>query len=74
MVVGTLMAGAQHFQSSIYPLHVGPLTVPGYAALYSLIANLVLAVVGTVVLDLMGAARGADETLPDDYLLERAGP
>ncbi|HET7584721.1 MAG TPA: sodium:solute symporter [Gemmatimonadaceae bacterium] len=71
MITGTAMAAAQHFQSSIYPLHIGGFTVPGYAAFYSVIVNLVVAVVGTLVLDMMGAARGADETAPEDYLLER---
>ncbi len=72
MAVGTLMAGAQHFGSSIYPLHLGALTVPGYAALYSLIVNLVLAAGATLALDAAGVRRGADRTEPDDYLAERA--
>jgi solute:Na+ symporter, SSS family len=71
MVTGTVMAAGLHFQSSIYPLHLGGLTVPGYAALYSLVLNLVTAVAATLVLDLLGMARGADKTAPEDYLLER---
>ena len=71
MVAGTAMAAGLHFQSSIYPLHAGPLTVPGYAALYSVVLNLATAAVATVVFDLLGLRRGADETAPEDYLLER---
>jgi SSS family solute:Na+ symporter len=67
MVLGTAMAATQHFQTSVYPLHVGDLTVPGYAALYSLIANLAVAVVGTLVLEAARVPRGRDETHADDY-------
>ncbi len=71
MITGTAMAAAQQFQSSIYPLHLGGLTLPGYAAFYSLIVNFVVAAVGTLLLEWMGAARGADETAPEDYRLDR---
>jgi SSS family solute:Na+ symporter len=71
MATGTLMAAAQHFQSSIFPLHMGALTVPGYAALYSVVVNLAVAAAATVVMDVIGVARGRDETLPQDYVLER---
>ena len=73
-VVGTAMAAAQHFQSSIYPVRVGDLTVPGYAALYSLILNGIVVAGGTLLLDLMGASRGADGTSPEDYVMERDEP
>ena len=71
MVSGTVMAAGLHFQSSIYPLHLGPLTVPGYAALYSVVLNLATAAAATVVFDLLRVSRGADETTADDYLAER---
>jgi solute:Na+ symporter, SSS family len=71
-VTGTAMAAAQHFQSSIYPLHLGGLTIPGYAALYSVVLNIAVVVAGSVLLDLFGAARGADETRPEDYVMEPA--
>ncbi len=67
MFVGTAMAATQHFQSSIYPLQVGDLTVPGYAALYSLVANLVVTFVLSALLDLAGVQRGPDATVPEDY-------
>ena len=37
--VGTYMAGTQGFTSSVYPLAVFGVTVPGYAALYSVAVN-----------------------------------
>ena len=70
---GTAMAAAQHFQSSVYALHLGRLVIPGYAALYSLIVNLAVAAAVSMAMDLAGAARGADATRPADYLLEREG-
>ena len=70
---GTAMAAAQHFQSSVYALHLGRLVIPGYAALYSLIVNLAVATAVSMAMDLAGAARGADATRPADYLLEREG-
>jgi SSS family solute:Na+ symporter len=45
------MAASRGFVSSIYPLEVLGLTVPGYAALYSVIANFAVAVVLSPVLD-----------------------
>jgi SSS family solute:Na+ symporter len=67
MATGTAMAAAQHFTSSIYPLQLGSLTVPGYAAFYSLILNLAVSAIATLVLNAMGAPRPADETRPADY-------
>ena len=67
MVSGTLMAGAQHFQSSIYALHLGDWTFPGYAALYSVVINLVVAVVLTPILNMAGVSAGEDATAPADY-------
>lgn len=71
IVTGTAMAAAQHFQSSIYPLHLLGSTIPGYAAFYSLVLNAIIVVAGTLVLDAAGAVRGADETSPEDYFIER---
>jgi SSS family solute:Na+ symporter len=67
MLIGTLMAAAQHFQSSVFPLQLGSLVVPGYAALYALIANLIVTIAATTVMDLAGLQRGADATLRSDY-------
>jgi SSS family solute:Na+ symporter len=55
---GTYMASTQHFISSVYPLTVFGITVPGYAAVYSVLINVLVAVLLTPLLDLV-ARRGA---------------
>ncbi|MBU6509944.1 MAG: sodium:solute symporter [Gammaproteobacteria bacterium] len=72
MAVGTGMVAAQDFKTSIYPLHLGALTVPGYAALYSVIVNIVVAIVFTAIFSALKARAGSDETSPDDYESEAA--
>jgi SSS family solute:Na+ symporter len=67
MTVGTGMVASLHFASSIYPLHVGSLIVPGYAALYSLILNLTVAALATLVMNVIGIVPPLDQTMPDDY-------
>src|SRR5712672_2377879 len=64
-VVGTAMAAAVNFAPT-YPLALGGLTFPGYSAFYTLLLNLVLALVLTPVFN---AIRGApvDATVAADY-------
>jgi solute:Na+ symporter, SSS family len=50
--LGTYMAATQGFTSSVYPLAVFGVTIPGYAALYSVLVNFMLAAALTPVLDL----------------------
>jgi SSS family solute:Na+ symporter len=40
--LGTWMAASQGFATAVYPLHLFGWTFPGYAALYSVVANLVV--------------------------------
>ncbi|MDA8364993.1 MAG: sodium:solute symporter [Gammaproteobacteria bacterium] len=70
MVSGTWMVATLHFKGTVYPLHLNGLVVPGYAALYALIINLVVAAVFTVVFNAMGVARGKDHTKDADYEVE----
>jgi SSS family solute:Na+ symporter len=70
MAAGTLMAAASHFKTSIYPLAIDGMIIPGYAALYSLAVNLLVAVLLTFVFNALGMARGADRTSPRDYAAE----
>ncbi len=42
--VGTYMAATQGFTSSVYPLSAFGLTIPGYAALYSVVLNFVVSI------------------------------
>src|SRR5919199_2344892 len=66
MISGTLMAASQGF-ASVFPLSLGGVTIPGYAALWSLILNFVIAIVGTWVLNAMRVPAGSDETRASDY-------
>jgi SSS family solute:Na+ symporter len=52
-LVGTYMAGTQGFTSSIFPLAVFGLSVPGYAALYSVAINFALAILLAPLFDYM---------------------
>ncbi|HET7569630.1 MAG TPA: sodium:solute symporter [Gammaproteobacteria bacterium] len=67
MTVGTWMAAAQHFATSIFPLKLGGFTVAGYAALYSLALNLAVCVVLTFAFKFAGAHHGVDATVSEDY-------
>src|SRR5579864_1267699 len=66
MVVGTAMAVSQNF-SSVYPLNLFGTVIPGYAALYAVIVNVVLSVVLTWIFNAASAPAGADETAELDY-------
>ncbi len=59
------MAYELHFTSTVYPVRVGHLTIPAYAALWALFANLVVAVGLSAVLHAMGAEEAHDATLPE---------
>jgi SSS family solute:Na+ symporter len=65
---GTWMAASLQLKTSIYTIHVGSLAIPGYAAVWSLVINLVVAVLGSVLLRLIGSSNMVDRTHPDDYL------
>jgi len=67
MSAGTYMASTLHFKATVFPLHLGPLTIPGYAALWALIVNFAFVIVATLVLEAAGVARGEDVTRPEDY-------
>jgi solute:Na+ symporter, SSS family len=63
---GTAMAISAHLTAA-YPLAVGGYTFPGYTAFYTLILNLVIAVVLTPVFNMMSARAPLDQTLAADY-------
>jgi SSS family solute:Na+ symporter len=48
--LGTYMAATQSFASSVYPLAIFGVTIPGYAALYSVLVNFLLAACLTPIL------------------------
>lgn len=67
MLVGTAMVASQGFKTTVFPLRVDALTIPGYAALYSLIANLGIAIGMTLILRTANCPAGQDQTVPADY-------
>jgi SSS family solute:Na+ symporter len=64
IAAGTAMFVAVN--SPNYPLKIGNFTFPGYAALYTVVLNLVLAIVLTPLFNAMGGKR-IDETVAADY-------
>jgi solute:Na+ symporter, SSS family len=65
IATGTWMAAAVNF-SATYPLALGGWTFPGYSALYSLVLNLVVAVVLTPLFNRVSKLP-EDQTAPADY-------
>lgn len=70
IVVGTAMAASTGFKSSAYLLQLGGISAPGYAAVWALIVNLVVAVVLTWILNAVKVSAGLDATKGPDYLIE----
>lgn len=67
MIIGTWMAIVQNFQSSVYPLSFGGITISVYAALAALVVNLFLVITLTPLLRIFGVSRGQDATTPADF-------
>jgi SSS family solute:Na+ symporter len=67
LVAGTSMAWSLDFKGSIFPLHIFELTIPCYAALSSLVLNVVVSVALSLVLNLAKAPR-SDTTTAADYV------
>jgi SSS family solute:Na+ symporter len=64
---GTAMAIAAKLTPT-FPLHVGDHTFPGYTAVYTVVLNLLVAIVLTPVFNAMSAQRApVDETIAADY-------
>jgi solute:Na+ symporter, SSS family len=68
IVSGTLMVASLKFAGTTFPLVIDGFTIPGYAAVYSLILNIVVSGVLTVAINLAGATRSPDETSAVDYV------
>lgn len=64
---GTWMVSTLSFKSSVYPLALDGLTIPGYAALYALAINLVVSIVLTWLFKVVGVHSGTDATEPHHY-------
>lgn len=65
---GTWMAASLGFKSSVYPLTLFGFTIPGYAALYTVILNLAVAAVFTLVFRALSKTVHDDLTAREDYL------
>jgi len=76
MVTGTYMSYIQsspttpHFASATYSLHIFGQVIPGYAALYAFIVNVVVAVVFSLIFNTIKSTRGEDATQKADYVEE----
>ncbi|HEU5398635.1 MAG TPA: sodium:solute symporter [Gammaproteobacteria bacterium] len=66
MAAGTWMVVSQGFKPT-YPLRLDGLTLPGYAAFYTLLLNFAVAIVLTFLLRAAKAREGIDATAPQDY-------
>jgi solute:Na+ symporter, SSS family len=60
--IGTYMAASQGFISSVYPLEIFGLTVPGYAALYSVVINFLVAMIFSPLCDFVMGRSAASAT------------
>lgn len=65
---GTWMAWTLGFKSSIYPLVIFGVTMPGYAALYTVILNLAIAAILTPVFRAISSTAHQDVTAREDYV------
>ncbi|WP_322033286.1 monocarboxylate uptake permease MctP [Paraburkholderia sp. J76] len=68
IATGTWMAISLQLKGSIFTIHLFGMAIPGYAAVWSLIVNLVVAVVVSALVHVVGMQKGADRTRPEDYL------
>jgi solute:Na+ symporter, SSS family len=68
IAIGTWMAVSLKLAGSVYTIHLLGHAVPGYAAVWSLIVNIVVSVLGTVVFRAIGLKPGRDSTTDDQYL------
>ncbi len=67
MITGTCMAYTLKFKGTVYPLHVGSLTIAGYAAVWALGVNLIVTIAGTILLRALKVDSGQDATQESDY-------
>ena len=66
MTLSSWMVVSQQFKPT-FPLHLGDWTLPGYSAFYSVLLNLVLAILFTWVFRAAKLSEAPDATVPADY-------
>jgi solute:Na+ symporter, SSS family len=67
LVTGTWMVVARQFESTVFPITLGSLTIPMYAAVPALAVNLLLCVSLTPLFRMLGVSAGRDDTTPADF-------
>jgi solute:Na+ symporter, SSS family len=72
MATGTGLALARDLKSSVFPFQFGGHTYVVYAAIPALLANIVVSVAVTWLLNALGHERRVDQTQPSDYLPQEA--
>ena len=65
--LGTWMVDQAGFKAAPFVLHFGNLSVPGYAAVWALIVNILVAVILTVVFNIVARPERRDSTVAADY-------
>lgn len=70
MIIGTGMAAAESFKTSIYPLHIGHSVYLAYAGVWAIIVNIVIVVVLSVLFNALNISNGTDDTQEQDYVSE----
>lgn len=67
LLTGTLMVVSRNFETTVFPISLGSLTIPMYTAIPALAMNLLLCVAMTPVFRMFGVSTGHDDTAPTDY-------
>lgn len=65
--MGTWMAASLGFKGSTFPLELFGWTIPGYAAIWSLLLNFAVSISGTLLVRALGLPAAPDATQPTDY-------
>ena len=68
IVTATWLVALNHFAGSIWAFHVLGFTLPSYIALATVVINIVVATVLSVVFNAIASDRGSDETEAADYV------
>ena len=65
--LGTWMVIEANFKAAPFVITIFGVTVPGYAAVYALIANVVVAAAFTLVVNIVSQPERRDDTVAADY-------
>jgi SSS family solute:Na+ symporter len=65
--LGTWMAALTGFKNATYAFTLAGLTIPAYAAIWALVANIVVAAVVTLLINAIGTRETRDATIASDY-------